>query len=1073
MIIADLHIHSKYSRATSRDCTPEQLDFWARRKGIGLLGTGDFTHAAWRGELKEKLISAEDGLFRLKKEYCADPDNFSEDNAPRFVLSGEISSIYKKNGRVRKVHNVILLPGFEAADLLAAKLALIGNIHSDGRPILGLDSRDLLELTLDVCPEAIFIPAHIWTPHFSLFGAFSGFDAIEECFEDLTPHIHALETGLSADPVMCRRLSALDRYTLVSNSDAHSPAKLGREANLLDIDRSYTGLYNAIQNGEGFLGTVEFFPEEGKYHLDGHRNCNLCLTPDETLKYGGKCPVCGKKITIGVLNRVTQLADRPEDFVLPDMLPFESLVPLPEVIGASLSLSAASKKTAKLYEEMLQKIGPEFYILRQAPIEEIRAVGGVCVAEGIRRLRAGEVKRTPGFDGEYGKICILEDSEISLFSGQTMLTELSLLPDAAEIAKKKNPAPPAQSVQEPTDTEAKQMNANDALNAEQEEAAVSGAPVVLVSAGPGTGKTKTLVSRIVHLISQGVKPREITAVTFTNKAAGEMRQRLEKQIGKRAAKQMTIGTFHAVCLGLLTDLGLSPAIIDRETALDLAKEAILEENAKIGPVDLLQEVSKRKNGVTAEGQLSDELFHAYCAQLEKNRVVDLDDLLLMVLKKWDVGEFLPKHKRRFAHLSVDEFQDINPVQYRLVQAWSQNAKGLFVIGDTDQAIYGFRGSDAKCFDRLREDFPDRKEITLTQNYRCAPKILNAAVSVITEGGKNQRALAANRTGGAGVKLHSATSPLAEGIFVAKQINQMVGGIEMLDTDSAKRIDDAHRVRGFSDIAVLYRTHRQARILEKCFRQESIPYTVAGREDFLQDGCVRGILAFLRFLTEPENQNALAQALKLLFDCSAPVAKRCLAELEKKEVRGAENILAILKEEQTPLCSFALLAEKLLPLFSTESPSNFITHLAENLGKDTDENVKKLIHTAVMYDGISAFLQSVVLGEERDIQRASGTVYSSDAVTLSTLHGSKGLEFPVVFLCGVNDGTIPLEAASGAADIAEERRLFYVGMTRAMDELILSSFGKPSAFLADIPENFTEKAEQNAPAKPFGRQMSLF
>ncbi|PWL44458.1 MAG: hypothetical protein DBY45_05480, partial [Clostridiales bacterium] len=390
-IIADLHIHSKYSRATSKDGVPEFLDLWARKKGIGLLGTGDFTHPVWRQELKDKLVPAEDGLYRLKDEFLAEGATAFGGDAPRFVLSGEISSIYKKNGRVRKVHNVILLPSLEAAELLSHKLEAIGNIHSDGRPILGLDSRDLLEITLETCPEAVFIPAHIWTPHFSLFGAFSGFDTIEECFEDLTPHIHALETGLSSDPPMNWRISALDRFALVSNSDAHSPQKLGREANLLDIDLSYQGMADALQgaNPKGLLGTIEFFPEEGKYHYDGHRNCGVCLKPVETEEYGGKCPVCGKKITIGVEHRVEQLADREEGFVLPGGRPFESLVPLPEVIGASTGLSAAGKKVAAQYEALLEKLGPEFYILREAPLEDIRHAAGPCVEEGIKRLREG------------------------------------------------------------------------------------------------------------------------------------------------------------------------------------------------------------------------------------------------------------------------------------------------------------------------------------------------------------------------------------------------------------------------------------------------------------------------------------------------------------------------------------------------------------------------------------------------------------------------------------------------------------------------------------------------------------
>ena len=295
MYIADLHIHSKYSRATSRECVPEHLDLWARKKGIDILGTGDFTHPAWRQELKEKLLPAEEGLYVLRDEYRIKDAAAADERKPRFILSGEISSIYKQDGKTRKVHNLILLPSLEDGEHLSRRLEAIGNIHSDGRPNLGLSSRDLLEITLDVCPQAVFIPAHIWTPHFSLFGAFSGFDTIEACFGDLTPYIHALETGLSSDPPMNWRLSALDGYNLVSNSDAHSPAKLGREANLLDIPLSYDGVADAVQTGRGLAGTIEFFPEEGKYHMDGHRKCELSLSPAETEQYGGKCPVCGKK----------------------------------------------------------------------------------------------------------------------------------------------------------------------------------------------------------------------------------------------------------------------------------------------------------------------------------------------------------------------------------------------------------------------------------------------------------------------------------------------------------------------------------------------------------------------------------------------------------------------------------------------------------------------------------------------------------------------------------------------------------------------------------------------------------
>ena len=408
--IADLHIHSRFSMATSKEGTPENLDFWARKKGISLIGTGDFTHPVWRKELRERLVPEENGLYRLREEYVKEESRKFPGEGTRFVVSGEISSIYKKNGKTRKVHNVILLPSLEAADTMAQRLEKIGNIHSDGRPILGLDSHDLLEMMLDVCPDGILIPAHIWTPHFSVLGAKSGFDSVEECFEELTPYVHALETGLSSDPAMNWRISKLDRYQLVSNSDAHSPSKLGREANLLDIDCSYEGLYQAIQTGKGLEGTVEFFPEEGKYHFDGHRKCGVSLSPVEAERLGGICPVCGKKLTMGVDHRVEQLADREEGFVKKDGKKYESLVPLPEVVAACMGYSTASKKVQGCFEQMMQTLGTEFDILRNVPAEDIKSCAGERIAEGIENVRTGNVKRIPGYDCEYGKIQLFDEN---------------------------------------------------------------------------------------------------------------------------------------------------------------------------------------------------------------------------------------------------------------------------------------------------------------------------------------------------------------------------------------------------------------------------------------------------------------------------------------------------------------------------------------------------------------------------------------------------------------------------------------------------------------------------------------
>lgn len=402
MYIADFHIHSRYSMATSKFLTPEYLDLWARKKGIHILGTGDFTHPLWREELKEKLEPAEPGLYKLKPRLrLAEIPSGSFD--PRFIVSGEISTIYKKNGRTRKVHSLILLPGLDIADRLSGELEKIGNIHSDGRPILGLDCHDLLDMALTIYPEAMYIPAHIWTPHFSVFGAFSGFDSMEECFEELTPHIHAVETGLSSDPPMNWSVPSLSRYQLISNSDAHSPSKLGREATLLATGLSYREIYNAIQTGKGLAGTLEFFPQEGKYFMDGHRKCGVCLTPEEAVKLNGICPVCGKKLTTGVLHRIQELAALSEPAKIPvTKRPFESISPLPELIAASMELSSSSVKVNRVYEKLLNELGNEFFLLRAADTNEIAKLSSEAIASSITHLRCGKIRWNPGFDGQFG-----------------------------------------------------------------------------------------------------------------------------------------------------------------------------------------------------------------------------------------------------------------------------------------------------------------------------------------------------------------------------------------------------------------------------------------------------------------------------------------------------------------------------------------------------------------------------------------------------------------------------------------------------------------------------------------------
>ncbi|MEJ2697322.1 MAG: endonuclease Q family protein [Candidatus Sulfobium sp.] len=401
--IADLHIHSRYSRATSSDMSPESIWKWAQLKGITVAGTGDFTHPGWIRELEEKLEPADNGLLVLKKEYEPGGVPRSCRAGVFFVPSVEISCIYKKGGRTRKVHNLVFAPDLETATHISRALDRVGNLNSDGRPILGLDSKDLLKIVLDSAPGALFVPAHAWTPHFSVFGAASGFDSLEECFEELTPHVRAIETGLSSDPPMNRRLSALDGINLISNSDAHSPARMGREANIFDTEVSCDSLMKGIATGEGLTGTIEFFPEEGKYHYDGHRSCGVCLSPRETLRRNYLCPVCGKKLTVGVMHRVWKLADRDgcSGLMDPD---YRSLIPLIEIVAEVRKMGANSKAVGRDYLNLLESLGNEFGILMDLPTGEIAAAGFPGVADAIGKIRRGDISVSPGFDGEYGKI---------------------------------------------------------------------------------------------------------------------------------------------------------------------------------------------------------------------------------------------------------------------------------------------------------------------------------------------------------------------------------------------------------------------------------------------------------------------------------------------------------------------------------------------------------------------------------------------------------------------------------------------------------------------------------------------
>lgn len=397
MFIADLHIHSKFSRATSGDMDIEHLDKWAQFKGIKLVGTGDFTHPDWLKELKDKLSCESNGLYRFGQTY--------------FVLTAEVCNIFSHKGRIRKIHNVLLSPDFSEAEKVNEQLKKYGNLSSDGRPILHLPCSSMVKIIKKCSPCSHIIPAHIWTPHFSLFGANSGFDDIQECFGEETEEILALETGLSSDPPMNRRWSALDKFTLVSNSDAHSPTKLGREANILDCPFSYEEIIKAIKTGERFLYTIEFFPQEGKYHFDGHRKCGVRISPEEAMQNDNLCPVCMRPLTIGVMHRVLDLADRNTEYIPDGSGKHKHLIPLVEIIADALGMGVQSQQVRNEYFSLIKKFGGEFSILLELSPASIRENISGDIGERILAVRGGKVMIKEGYDGVYGEIKVGVEEE--------------------------------------------------------------------------------------------------------------------------------------------------------------------------------------------------------------------------------------------------------------------------------------------------------------------------------------------------------------------------------------------------------------------------------------------------------------------------------------------------------------------------------------------------------------------------------------------------------------------------------------------------------------------------------------
>lgn len=1141
--LADLHIHSRFSRATSKKLGVPLLAAWARLKGITVLGTGDFTHPKWREELREHLrFDEQSGLYMLKN-----PDSVSallpelpvaclgqegllgsmadsrvEDMSGlpvppvHFMLQGEISSIYKRGGQVRKVHNLVFMPNLEAAERFSLRLGEIGNLNADGRPIIGLDSKNLLEMVLETHPQAFLVPAHIWTPWFSLFGSKSGFNRLEDCFDDLSTEIFALETGLSSDPAMNRLWSALDGYRLISNSDAHSGENLGREANLFSGAISYQGMLSALKtpsapNETSFLGTLEFFPEEGKYHMDGHRKCNLLLTPAETRSYGGVCPVCGGQITVGVLNRVMELADREEPVYddQPGMNEdFASLVPLPEILGEIYGVGAKSRKVGDMYAKALERFGPELAILRNVPEAELNRFFPP-LAEAIGRMRRGEVRLQGGFDGEYGSVQMFSEEEqkeirSGLGTGRggkkngASLPGISLpgVPPASKTVSRTGRSASlsgvgrlmtASDTDEPKNKDSKpeiregQKNVttgtsgaetshsgasspvaetsrphsaqSGGLNPEQLQAIHAGPGPVLVLAGPGTGKTRTLIARISRLIADGVNPRRILAVTFTRRAASEMDERLAVMPGRQAIIPRT-DTLHALALEAWHKTqGSVPVLLSEESARQVFVAANPGESAQTLR-EAWQSINLARERLEIPLAPFQEMARRYAELKASWRLADYTDLPEFWLHCLAEGVCVPS----WSHVLVDEVQDLSPLQLQLVRALlPASGEGFFGIGDPAQSIYSFRGAHGQCRRFFSSTWPGLQNIVLTRNYRSLGNILTVSHAALGEQADGP-ALEPARTGMADIFLFSAPSADAEAAWVADRVAALVGLGSHTLADAMTSAHQSHRslpgARGQTadhspgDIAVLVRTHALAGLYRKALHRVGVPVTEPAADTFWADERIRLILH------EAGRMLGIAVA--------AP--------------RPLDNT-------ELPPCPERVLGS---------GPLGFAAYLSEMPPFDAlfwrGSAFRALVKAYDDSKGWEELLTWINLQNELELVRGKG-----EKVQIISMHAAKGLEFRTVFLPALEDGLLPFtgigtlhgsqEAKLSSLQLAEEQRLFYVALTRAKDTLYLSNAGKrllhgrelrlnPSRFLQLLPVDLLTRSMLVARTTQREKQLTL-
>ena len=1129
--VADLHIHSKFSRATARNLDIENIYIWAQLKGITVVGTGDYTHPEWIAEIIQKLEPAEPGMFRLKANIARCCDEFvpASCRAPvRFMLSCEISNIYKKKARTRKNHNLVFFPDVEQVRRFNTRLAVIGNIISDGRPILGLDARDLLEIVLETSEEGFLVPAHIWTPWFSMLGSKSGFDSIAACFEDLSPYIFAAETGLSSDPSMNWRVPDLDRITLISNSDAHSPSKLGREANLFNTEMNYYAIRAAMEKRDEnqFAGTFEFFPEEGKYHVDGHRKCEVCFTPAQTKSHKGNCPVCGKPLTLGVLHRVEELATRPEGFQPDRCFPFYRLIPLDDLLAEIFRVGPQSKKVKRNYRTLLECLGSELNILHYLDRETIESAGVPLLAEAIFRMRGNRVSFSPGYDGLFGSVRIFGDGERNRLLGQRRLfSGFDKALERVDINESSNSCNVTESsmrstVQEPDEP----FEAAICLNEEQRQAVDHADGSLLIIAGPGTGKTLTLTQKIARLIKSGVDVNHLLALTFTNKAAKEMKERLCSILGDSRTLPF-VGTFHALGYRILKRFMAEEmlSVADEQTRQALVRDAMtlsgLPEKGLAVSVENMTGwiISAKQQMLSSKDSLDkvcprDRLDHFVCSYeayehlLRFQSLVDFEDLIFRTV---ELLEKDPDLRDRYAgpvsDIFIDEYQDINAGQYRLVRMLAGDNADIRIIGDPDQSIYGFRGSHAACFQWFMQDYPGAETILLRKNYRSTRTIMEVSAQVIEKNSEllesgGRHAVCSEIEDGGHIPVMQLASEKAEAVAIGKTIEKMVGGTGFysMDSGAADAATDRRRL-SFADFAVLFRTRSQGQIIFKTIEKAGIPCQLIDRKSVLDHPGVKAVISVFKLLNGVGifndfqttagvfnslvskkgmeilktwiYQNNIPLADALVQSCRLPIPH--MGRVRQQRLYSFIGRLSSFKEN-----IIGLPVAEILELILRK------TNLSGKYRGDPsfDRGSVHLLETGKAHQKDTAgFLAAIALSKDADLYD-----HRVEKVALLTMHAAKGLEFPVVYIAGCEDGFIPYRSDTRPADMEEERRLFYVALTRAKRHLFLTKADhrrvnghlqdrQISPFLEDIDNRYKRASFPGGKRaeKPNQEQLSLF